>query len=636
MDLFARGPRPGPRPPRARPALAVEPLEGRRLPALAFHYFLDDPGREFDAHPGLLAALEAAGQLLSQRLEGEGRVEVRVFPTTAVARAGGSTVAVTLAAHKDGLDVYEGGALTEARTGLDPNGDAPDLAIGLNARDYLGQVWFDPSGVERAAPPPADKIDFVSVALHETLHGLGFQGYREGLGGEAFPHRLRSTFDALSGPAPGADPAVLYFLGPQAAAAYGGPVPLTSAGHDPGGAEQNWYHLGNPAGGPGDDLVADLMNGVAFAAGRRYEVSRLDLAVLADLGWKLATPAVQFRDAAYFATEADGAAEVAVLRGGRVDVASTVRFTTEDGTGRAGVDYTPTFATLRFEPGQTLATVRVPLRNTPEQGDRTVRLLIGEASEGTEVGPRERATLTVFDAVQASTLQFTADRYQVAEDGGGAAVTVRRAGSARGAVAVNYAAAGEGAAAGSDFGAVAGQLTWASGDAGDRTVFVPVYRDLAADPDEAVRLTLTDPTGGALLGSPATARVVIADVPAPAPPAAPAALAGDVTAAFRVRLGRARSQPASRRYRLAVTLENVGGRPVQGPLAVVLERYEAARQGRARRAAVTRRVAVINVSGLNPGEAFTTSVDLGRAAGRPKRLVPRVLAGDEELRKLLR
>ena len=49
----------------------------------------------------------------------------------------------------------------------------------------------------------------------------------------------------------------------------------------------NW-HIGNSV-GPGSDLLDDLMNGLYFKRGTRYDVSALDLAMLADMGIALGT-----------------------------------------------------------------------------------------------------------------------------------------------------------------------------------------------------------------------------------------------------------------------------------------------------------------------------------------------------------
>ena len=65
--------------------------------------------------------------------------------------------------------------------------------------------------------------------------------------------------------------------------AWDAPVPLT----------QGLYgHLGNSGPLAGAELQADLMNGLYFVRGSRYEISALNLAVLRDLGLPIVPDAV--------------------------------------------------------------------------------------------------------------------------------------------------------------------------------------------------------------------------------------------------------------------------------------------------------------------------------------------------------
>jgi hypothetical protein len=249
---------------------------------------LADPNQEFAAYPLLLPDLQAAGKILSGLLDGKGTLQVLVRANDAVARAGGTDAAVHVVGWQGGLAVVEEGALAFARTGVHVNGAGPDIILDLNARDYLPQLWFDPSGALRAGAVPPDKTDFISVALHEMVHALGFQGYRNLAGPDygRITGGVESTFDAWSTFGAGG---ILYFAGPLATAVDGNqPVPLTSVGPSTDLDSENFYHFGNPAGQPGGELVPDLMNGVVFQPGVRYTVSALDLAALCDLGWKLA------------------------------------------------------------------------------------------------------------------------------------------------------------------------------------------------------------------------------------------------------------------------------------------------------------------------------------------------------------
>jgi parallel beta-helix repeat protein len=118
------------------------------------------------------------------------------------------------------------------------------------------------------------------------------------------------------------------------------------------------------------------------------------------------------------------------------------------------------------------------------------------------------------------TLQFTASTYVIDEGDRGtvsALVTVSRLGESAGAVGVTYATTAGTAAAGPDFTVVSGTLAWADGQAGTKSFSVPVLGDTLLEAFETVGLTLSAPTGGAVLGSPAAAILEIAnDEPAPA------------------------------------------------------------------------------------------------------------------------
>jgi hypothetical protein len=276
---------------------ALEVLEDRSLPSgLAFRFIIADPNHEFAPYPLLKTDLVAAGHILSGLLGGKGTINVLVRPDDSIPGASGTCIGVTRVGQVGGRAIYENAPVTAARTGADPNGRrAPEMVINLNAQSYLKQgMWFDPSGAARTAAVPQGAVDFISVVLHELVHGCGFTGYRT-VGGPAdgqLPGGYESSFDVLTGWGAGGDPNMLYFVGATAMAVYGGPVPLTSQGPSAFLTSHNYYELGNPVGQPGANLIPDLENGVVFYYGARYSPSTLDLAMLQDIGWKVHWPGV--------------------------------------------------------------------------------------------------------------------------------------------------------------------------------------------------------------------------------------------------------------------------------------------------------------------------------------------------------
>ena len=189
--------------------------------------------------------------------------------TSGVDRAAGASFTSGFVGSSGGYNVWEQGVAYELRTGIDPNGALPDVRFLFNA-DYLSNVlWFDSNPYSRTAAVAGDRVDAASVFIHEFGHALAFNGWGD-LNDGSLAADYASPWDMNTRLEGG----TLFFTGTQAQAVHGGPVPLTMG---------NNFHLGNGV-GPGSDLVGDVMNGVVFDYGRRYNVSELNLAMLKDMG----------------------------------------------------------------------------------------------------------------------------------------------------------------------------------------------------------------------------------------------------------------------------------------------------------------------------------------------------------------
>ena len=104
-------------------------------------------------------------------------------------------------------------------------------------------------------------------------------------------------------------------------------------------------------------------------------------------------------------------------------------------------------------------------------------------------------------------LQFS-DSLTANENQGTATITVTRTGGSVGSVSVNYATSNGTATAGNDYTAASGTLSFADGEM-SKTFTIPIIEDTLVENDEAINLTLSSPTGGAALGSLASASLVI-------------------------------------------------------------------------------------------------------------------------------
>jgi hypothetical protein len=124
------------------------------------------------------------------------------------------------------------------------------------------------------------------------------------------------------------------------------------------------------------------------------------------------------------------------------------------------------------------------------------------ASENTTAANRPVLTVDFTAPSGAGQFVFGAASYSVAEGAATATITVTRLAGTTGAVGVNYAATASSASA-ADFTATSGTLNFASGDV-SKTFTVAIANDQLLEGNETINLALTNPTGAATLGNPAT------------------------------------------------------------------------------------------------------------------------------------
>jgi hypothetical protein len=111
----------------------------------------------------------------------------------------------------------------------------------------------------------------------------------------------------------------------------------------------------------------------------------------------------------------------------------------------------------------------------------------------------------------AGTLQFSSATYSGNENGGNATVTITRSGGSAGAVGVSFATSNGTASAGADYTATSQTISFADGDTANKTITIAIQEDVNVEGNETVNLSLSNPTGGATLGSPSTAVLTIVD-----------------------------------------------------------------------------------------------------------------------------
>ncbi|HEY9402457.1 MAG TPA: FG-GAP-like repeat-containing protein [Pyrinomonadaceae bacterium] len=138
-------------------------------------------------------------------------------------------------------------------------------------------------------------------------------------------------------------------------------------------------------------------------------------------------------------------------------------------------------------------------------GDGRPDLVVGH-----EASRRVSILLNTCAAAETAALRFSANRYSVYEDSGAATLTVQRTGLLSTAVSVNYRIVETTATLGADYTEISGTLTFASGET-TKTLTLPILNDSEAESNELLVLQLSAPTGGAILGIPATIPLTILD-----------------------------------------------------------------------------------------------------------------------------
>lgn len=142
--------------------------------------------------------------------------------------------------------------------------------------------------------------------------------------------------------------------------------------------------------------------------------------------------------------------------------------------------------------------------NGDVDGSKTVNI-----TASGEDGSSAEQNMTVEDN-DPGRVQFSAGSYSVEEKDRSAVITVVRTSSSSGEIRVDYETSNGTASAGADYDGVSGTLTFHNGEV-SKTFVVSIRDDSVAEAEKTVKLTLSNPTGGAVLGTPSTATLTIED-----------------------------------------------------------------------------------------------------------------------------
>jgi hypothetical protein len=222
---------------------------------------------------------------------------------------------------------------------------------------------------------------------------------------------------------------------------------------------------------------------------------------------------LQFSSSGYTNLVSDPNAVITVVRSNGYTGVVSVRYSTSDGSAVAGTDYVATNGSLAFDDGETVKTFLVPLINhVLPSSFASVNLALSNPTGGATLGTPANATLSILANNQGlqRSIQFGATNYAVLESATNAVITLLRFGALTGAVSVTFNTSDGTATAGLNYLSVSSVIAFADGEP-SKTVLVPIIDDSIKEPNQTVLLTLSNPTGGVVIGT-TNATITIIDV----------------------------------------------------------------------------------------------------------------------------
>jgi hypothetical protein len=219
---------------------------------------------------------------------------------------------------------------------------------------------------------------------------------------------------------------------------------------------------------------------------------------------------VQLSATTYAVAQSAGSVSISVMRAKGSSGAATVSYATANGSAIAGTNYTAASGMLSWADGDASSkAITVALNATAFSGAKTFMISLSNA-KGILLGVPSAATVTVNGSTAAAPtddVQLSASSFSVAQTAGSLTLNVSRVNGSNAAATVAYATSNGTAAAGQNYTAASGTLSWAKGDAAAK----PIKVTLSATPFSGAKtftVTLSN-ASGTLLGTPHSASVTV-------------------------------------------------------------------------------------------------------------------------------
>jgi subtilisin family serine protease len=218
-----------------------------------------------------------------------------------------------------------------------------------------------------------------------------------------------------------------------------------------------------------------------------------------------------FSEDGYSVDEATERLVVSVRRQGNTAGEVSVVYRSDNADARAGRDYAPVSGRLHFADGETLRSFEIPILNDNLDEPNETFYLSLEAIEGPAVlGETNQVAVTILDDDGAGSIAFDTLSQAVNESRGEALLTLIRSGGSQGSVSVGINLVGDTAVAGEDFLARSGEITFLDGET-TKQVSITLIDDRVYEGNERLQAILGNPTGGVVIGDPASTSLTILD-----------------------------------------------------------------------------------------------------------------------------
>lgn len=189
--------------------------------------------------------------------------------------------------------------------------------------------------------------------------------------------------------------------------------------------------------------------------------------------------------------------------------AVSVDYFTSDGTADASSDYQFVSGTLTFDAGVTTRTITVPVKGDTV-AEPTENFFVNLMNPVNATVATAQGTGTINDNDASGTFQFSAPTGGASESAGSVTVTITRTGDTAGAASVKFETSDLAATQRSDYTFGAGTVQFGPGET-SKDVKILLVNDAFIEGDEALMVTLSNPSGNFVVGSPGSQVITITD-----------------------------------------------------------------------------------------------------------------------------